>query len=78
MKCAACGYENGNPVFEPIYFKVDILSQFETQPERLIEYPIRWRCESCGRYHFKDGTLYDVDEAKRRYRPSTSHQKEEG
>lgn len=67
MKCKDCGASNDNPVFEAVQMPVS-LDVIKTPVIDAI--PIRWACRKCGRYHFRDGSLYSGKEARTMVRNS--------
>lgn len=64
MRCRECGHENVRPIIQPVspspaidYLEGEI--EIGRGPIPLnIDLYTRWACERCGRYHFRDGTLY--------------------
>lgn len=66
MICKQCGAENRRPVFKPVEFSVDDLPLRppDVVPQTAV-YLARWACQACGRYHFRDGSLYTGSEARR-------------
>lgn len=55
MQCKKCGAENERPFLEAVY-----PTQLATvsDPAAPSEVYARWACFKCGRYHFRNGTLY--------------------
>lgn len=58
MQCKKCGHDTRRPVFERVEkfdppAPQDLLKPVEAAPAYA-----RWACEKCGRYHFRDGSLY--------------------
>lgn len=59
MKCQQCGHENERVIMQPLIPPVQPTPEaVPVTPEKSIAYA-RWACERCGRYHFRDGTLYE-------------------
>lgn len=64
MRCKKCGHENDRPIMQPVSPSraEDFLAgeiEIGRGPIPLdINLYIRWACDRCGRYHFRDGSLY--------------------
>ena len=65
MKCVKCGARNDKIIYEAVIFPLDILPLPEFPKPINSSVTKRWACQECGRYHFPDGILYSVEEAKR-------------
>lgn len=64
MQCKQCGHENTRPIMQPVSpsspsaFLEGEIEIGRTLPLNIDLY-VRWACEKCNRYHFRDGTLYE-------------------
>lgn len=67
MQCKACGFDNIEVAFEAINFPLEPVPHDGIAPNNSA-LPIRWACRNCGRYHFRDGSLYDGEKARAMYR----------
>lgn len=66
MECKSCGHHNARPRFEPVLFPLDFKTSVSApKNETATALPVRWACEKCGRFHFRDGTLYDPEKARK-------------
>lgn len=57
MRCKKCGHENARPLMEPV--RPPITPGITEDATKPIDIYVRWACEKCLRYHFRDGTLYE-------------------
>jgi hypothetical protein len=57
MLCKECGGETIRPVFRAVIPPVAAYPR-TVSPARPSNCYARWACGHCGRYHFRDGTLY--------------------
>lgn len=65
MICKKCGADNPHPIFHPVLLPVQPCAVSEAAVPVKFAIPVRWACEECGRFHFRDGSLYDYERAKK-------------
>lgn len=64
MICKKCGADNPNPHYHAVHLPV-ALAPFGRSVLTDMSIPVRWACYECGRFHFRDGTLYDYETARK-------------
>lgn len=57
MECKKCGHDTEQPVYRAVRSPTRTTPLSGEAPAHEVLYK-RWACESCGRFHFADGTLY--------------------